>query len=445
MKVLLAKKFNGKQDVDGWLASEKLDGMRAYWDGCALLSRNGNRIEAPLWFTDNLPHDIHLDGELFIARGYFQQTVSTCRKQVPVDAEWQEVKFKVFDALPEEKRTDAYPRPFHERYQYMLALDLPQHVQIVEHKEIVAEDVATILAEYERMGAEGIMLRDPNSFYERKRSSSLLKVKSFLDDEATIVAHRAGTGRHKGRMGSLICELADGTKFRIGTGFTDKQRENPPPVGDVVVFSYFELTNKGVPRFPAFMGVRVDKKPQRPKVSRLTKTEPSAEKWFPSLKDAPPRFPCVPYAFAAIMKTSPLATLNLFEEVLGRKIRGVNYPEWMKVLKVINKRANNPRYRHLFKSVKLVKDQTLLIRDRNKHKGTKYVNIRQLDWYLPPDKLHIVCTPGHMLLVDARDWTILDNMTGGWVSITDKRVKGRAVTFQTVNTRPRFNALRKDS
>lgn len=253
MKVLLAKKFNAsKHNVDGWLASEKLDGMRAFWTGSKLLSRNGKRITAPDWFTESLPQDAKLDGELFISRGQFQKTVSVCRKQVPVNSEWRQVKFMAFDLL-----TSGSPT-FHQRYALLKRRKLPRHVRVVEHQETSTADVPALLQQYEALGAEGVMLRDPASQYERKRSSTLLKVKSFLDADATVIGHQPGTGKHRGRLGALLCVLRDQTKFRIGTGFTDQQRENPPAVGERVSFSFFELTDAGVPRFPSFLGVRCD-------------------------------------------------------------------------------------------------------------------------------------------------------------------------------------------
>ena len=253
MKVLLAKKFNAsKHNVDGWRASEKLDGMRAFWTGSKLLSRNGKRITAPDWFTESLPQDAKLDGELFISRGQFQKTVSVCRKQVPVNSEWRQVKFMAFDLL-----TSGSPT-FHQRYALLKRRKLPRHVRVVEHQETSTADVPALLQQYEALGAEGVMLRDPASQYERKRSSTLLKVKSFLDADATVIGHQPGTGKHRGRLGALLCVLRDQTKFRIGTGFTDQQRENPPAVGERVSFSFFELTDAGVPRFPSFLGVRCD-------------------------------------------------------------------------------------------------------------------------------------------------------------------------------------------
>lgn len=254
MKVLLARKFDpAKHNVDGWLASEKLDGMRAYWNGTSLLSRNGNPIAAPDWFVAGLPRNQHFDGELFLGRGKFQKTMSVCRKQSPVDSEWRAIRFMVFD-VPD------HPGTFRQRYAVLRKLcgKLPDHIVCVEHSETTTAEVPAMLAKLEAVGAEGVMLRDPNSNYERKRSKSLLKVKSFLDADATVIGHQPGIGRHQGRMGALLCLLDDTTEFAIGTGFTDAAREDPPVVGDRITFTFFELTKAGVPRFPAFAGVRGD-------------------------------------------------------------------------------------------------------------------------------------------------------------------------------------------
>jgi len=112
------------------------------------------------------------------------------------------------------------------------------------------------------------MLRRPGSRYEAGRSPTLLKVKSFKDDEARVVGHTAGAGRHKGRLGALEVELRDGTRFSVGTGLSDQERENPPPVGTIITFRYQELSNDGVPRFPSYVGVRIDAAPFEPVARR---------------------------------------------------------------------------------------------------------------------------------------------------------------------------------
>lgn len=105
------------------------------------------------------------------------------------------------------------------------------------------------------------MLRQPGSAYAVGRSSTLLKIKSFHDAEAVVVGHQAGEGRHKGRLGAVLLELPNGTRFAVGTGFSDAERSTPPPLGSVVTFRYQELSDGGVPRFPSWVGVRVDVTP----------------------------------------------------------------------------------------------------------------------------------------------------------------------------------------
>ena len=260
MSVLLARKFDVNKhayDSSGspmqWLASEKLDGMRAYWNGENLVTRNNNKICAPTWFIEELPRNQHLDGELFIERGSFQKIISACRKKTPVDSEWRRITYQVFD-LPN------LSEPFKVRYKALKSLcnSLPAHIMCVDHNYCDTEAVLPLLSELESLGAEGLMLRDPSSLYEPKRSHTLLKVKSFLDADATVIGYEEGTGKNEGRMGSLRCVLDDGTEFSIGSGFTDFQRCHPPSIGERITFSYFELTENGVPRFPVFIGIRGD-------------------------------------------------------------------------------------------------------------------------------------------------------------------------------------------
>ncbi len=99
-------------------------------------------------------------------------------------------------------------------------------------------------------------LRKLSSRYEAGRSTTLLKVKTFHDAEAVVIGHEAGRGKHKGRLGALRMQLPDGTEFSLGTGFSDKERQDPPPIGTSVTFRYQELSDGGVPRFPSFLGVR---------------------------------------------------------------------------------------------------------------------------------------------------------------------------------------------
>ena len=96
-RLLLANVWNQSTDPTGWWMSEKYDGLRGYWDGRKLWTRQGNLIHAPDYFLSELPRDVALDGELWIGHGKFEETVSTVRSDTP-DDRWKNVHFMVFDA-----------------------------------------------------------------------------------------------------------------------------------------------------------------------------------------------------------------------------------------------------------------------------------------------------------------------------------------------------------
>ncbi|HEU0034176.1 MAG TPA: DNA ligase [Kofleriaceae bacterium] len=251
--VLLAHKWEVDHDPTGWWMSEKLDGIRAYWDGETFVSRLGNRFFAPDWFVEDLPADT-LDGELWVGRKMFQKTTSIVRSGA-AGQEWKTVQYVVFDA-PNAKGT------FEDRSEHarkVLQRSGAPHARWHEH--VLCEGFGHLreeLARVEALGGEGLMLRKPKSKYEVGRSSSLLKVKTFHDAEGTVVGHAPGTGKHKGRLGALIVELPGGIRFNVGTGFSDAERENPPKLGTVITFRYQELSDDGVPRFPSWVGERLD-------------------------------------------------------------------------------------------------------------------------------------------------------------------------------------------
>ncbi|MFO0841102.1 MAG: DNA ligase [Gemmataceae bacterium] len=251
--VLLAETWDTEADLTGWWMSEKLDGVRAYWDGQQFWSRLGNTFVAPDWFVEGLPA-VPLDGELWIGRKAFQRTVGIVRRH-DRPKEWGEVRFVAFDA-------PAHGGAFEVRLRYLddlLRRAGARFVQGLEHKACRGIDhLRAELDRVEQLGGEGLMLRQPGSLYCAGRSATLLKVKRFLDAEAVVVGLEPGKGKHKGKMGALSVKLPDGTLFSLGTGFSDAERANPPGLGAVVTFRYQELSDGGVPRFPSFVRVRAD-------------------------------------------------------------------------------------------------------------------------------------------------------------------------------------------
>ncbi len=249
--VLLAESWDNQRDLRGWWMSEKLDGVRAFWDGKQFLSRQGNVYHAPDWFLAGLP-DTPLDGELWIDRKKFQRTVSIVRRQDKSEL-WKEVRYLVFDAPAQDSAFEARMTFCRD----LVVKIAKPHVLALAHELCRDLDhVRKELTRVEALGGEGLMLRQPGSRYEKGRSSTLLKVKTFHDAEAKVIGHEPGKGKHKGRLGALSVELSNGTRFSVGTGFTDAERSAPPAIGSFITFRYQELSDGGVPRFPSFVGIR---------------------------------------------------------------------------------------------------------------------------------------------------------------------------------------------
>jgi DNA ligase 1 len=242
----------GAVDPTGFLVSEKLDGVRAHWDGARLRFRGGGLVAAPTWFTAALPPQ-PLDGELWAGRGGFEQASGTVRRTVPDDAAWRHLRYALFD-LPGD------PRPFLARAQALASVASQVQRPFVEAvPQETLPDAAALarrLHEVLRGGGEGLMLHRAAALWQHGRSADLLKLKPQADAEAVVLGHLPGRGRHEGRMGALRVQLPDGREFRLGTGFTDAEREAPPPVGTRVSFRYQGLTDDGLPRFARYWRVR---------------------------------------------------------------------------------------------------------------------------------------------------------------------------------------------
>ncbi|ORY45223.1 DNA ligase/mRNA capping enzyme [Rhizoclosmatium globosum] len=255
--LLLAQKYEpGSIDPTGWWISEKLDGVRAFWDHerREFVSRLGNPFTAPDWFKDAMPKDHSLDGELFGGRGKFSETVSVVK--TINSPHWKKINFQVFDS------PTMTTLPFEQRIVKLKSLFPPSAdspiILVAHEKCISAAHIVTALKDVESKGGEGLMLREPKSMYIGKRSTTLLKVKSFYDAEAIVIGYEAGKGRNANVTGSLKCRMASGKEFKIGTGLSDAERQNPPKIGAIVTYRFQELTNDGIPRFPSFVGVRID-------------------------------------------------------------------------------------------------------------------------------------------------------------------------------------------
>lgn len=255
---MLAKIWDEKTDPTGWYVSEKLDGMRAIWTGSGFVSRLGNKIECPAWFSSPLPADVKLDGELWCGRKKFEECVSIVKRYKDTDVQnWKKIKYVIFDC-PSHKGNYVERMLFLES-QVFNKIGKTDHIKLIPRiKCLGADHLSRLMEEGIKKGYEGLMLNDPTTKYERKRSKGLLKFKRFLTGEALVKNKVKGKGRCTNMLGKLQCILPNGTSFGIGTGFSDAERVRPPKVGAVVEFKYQELSKKGVPRFPVFLRVRSD-------------------------------------------------------------------------------------------------------------------------------------------------------------------------------------------
>jgi DNA ligase-1 len=256
-----ANRYTSTVDITQYLVSEKLDGVRGYWDGHKLYTRQGNRINTPHWFTKNWPIR-KLDGELWINRNRFEEVSAIVRRKHPQDQEWRTIRFMLFDLHP----TGTEPNTTFEQrvteLQGMVKQVNNPHLAIIpQHQLHNPKELHTKLDQLINRGAEGLMLHRRNAPYRAGRSDAILKLKPQWDAEAKVVGHIPGKGKYKGKLGALLVEATSeqplqGTRFRVGTGFSDAERANPPPVGSIITYRFQGYTKHGLPRFPVFLRVR---------------------------------------------------------------------------------------------------------------------------------------------------------------------------------------------
>ena len=232
--------------------SEKFDGVRAVWDGQVLRFRSGRVIAAPGGFLSALPR-VALDGELWMGRGTFDRLSGVVRQAEPDDQAWRAVKYLVFDV-------PGHAGPFAERVavvQSTLAqAQQPWLVPVAQREVKDARALQVLLQDTVRQGGEGLMLQRSDAVWQSGRTDALFKLKPELDEEGLVVGHQQGKGRLVGMTGALLVQMPSGQRFALGSGLSDSQRRNPPPVGAWVTYRYRERTPSGLPRFASFVRVR---------------------------------------------------------------------------------------------------------------------------------------------------------------------------------------------
>lgn len=243
--------YRGGIPLHGYWVSEKLDGVRGYWDGRQLWTRGGIAITPPTWFTAGWPPQA-LDGELWAGRGAFTTAVSTVRQQAAGDTAWQQMRYQVFD-LP------AHSGDFDARLAALKQLTLPAWVQPVAQERVLSHPaLQTLLRETVDGGGEGLVLHKGSSTVALPAKNDWLKFKPFDDAEAKVVGHMAGRGKYQGMLGALEVETPGGHRFKLGTGFSDAQRQNPPALGAWVSYRFRDVNPSGIPRFASFLRLRED-------------------------------------------------------------------------------------------------------------------------------------------------------------------------------------------
>ncbi|EKO5121559.1 DNA ligase [Vibrio fluvialis] len=250
--VAQANEYHDGINIYEYWQSEKLDGIRAIWNGKQLLTRNGNPIYAPRWFTDPLP-DYTLEGELWAGRGHFALVQQTVLDHTPSDEAWRKIDFMLFD-MPD--AAGDYTKRY---YNLIHVVDSAssKHIKYIEHTPVLSEqELLRYLDTLVNENGEGIMLRKVTARYQAGRSNDLLKLKKHQDAEARVVGYKIGNGKYKGLMGSVLVRTEEGTEFYVGTGFSDEQRLNPPEIGSLITYRYNGLTAEGKPRFARFVRVR---------------------------------------------------------------------------------------------------------------------------------------------------------------------------------------------
>ncbi|MDN2481066.1 DNA ligase [Vibrio agarivorans] len=254
--VMLAKSYHASVDINQYWVSEKLDGIRAYWDGSMLKTRTGHVIHAPDWFIEPLPV-FALEGELWAGREQFHIVQTTVLDDQADDEAWRQIGFHIFD-MPHAAGS------FQSRYQtieqWLIALENEgrySHLHLVKQFSIESHlELEEKLLALSELGAEGLMLKLINSPYIEGRSEALLKLKTYQDREAIVLGYKMGKGKYQGQVGALLVRNLDGVEFYLGSGLSDVQRETPPSIGSTVTYRFNGLTQYGKPKYPRLLRER---------------------------------------------------------------------------------------------------------------------------------------------------------------------------------------------
>jgi DNA ligase-1 len=238
----------------------KLDGIRCIVKKDGMYSRNGKKIisaphiyEAlkPLFETNP---SLIFDGELYADKfaNDFNAICSLVKKTKPTAEDLKEsaekIEYHIYD-LPSSNKN------FKQRSDELWEMDLPKCCAYVSTHYVTDEEcIMELYNKYIEWGYEGQMLRLDKA-YENKRSKSLLKHKSFIDEEYTILGIEEGMGNKRGMVGSFVFESKGGKRFNSSPKFNWVEchkmwDERQSLIGKSATVKYFNLTPDGIPRFP---------------------------------------------------------------------------------------------------------------------------------------------------------------------------------------------------
>lgn len=237
-----------KHNITNWYMSEKLDGIRAYWNGKEFISKNGNKIYAPDWFIKDFPN-FELDGELWSKRDDFEN-IQNIVLDINPTSKWNEITYNIFEVPNTEGNFDKRL----EKIKSWLEKNPNKFIKIIPQKICKNDsELNNYLKELIDKKAEGLIVKNPELNYFTGRNENILKVKKFYDEEGFVIGLNYSKDN---KFKSLKLKLENGVIFNLGGGFSDKQRENPPKIGDIVTFKYYDLTKNNKPKFASFLRVR---------------------------------------------------------------------------------------------------------------------------------------------------------------------------------------------
>lgn len=259
---MLAKDWNKeKAKIKYPIASQKkLDGVRSIIKKDGMWSRNGKQIISAPHILESLKplFDINpnliLDGELFALKDScdFNKIISCVKKTKPKPEDLVEsekyIQYWIYDC-------PSFGGSFSERISFLETLSLSKYCVLISTEIVNSEvELMELYKQYINDGFEGQMLRVLDSPYQNKRSSFLLKHKSFFDNEYEIKGVKEGIGNLSNKVGTLQFEI-DGKPFSSAVNGTHEYLEElwkhkDELIGQTATIKYFELTSDGIPRFP---------------------------------------------------------------------------------------------------------------------------------------------------------------------------------------------------